>query len=1235
MAGEKGDRTPERKRNKKPDQRAVKEYGPATEQSPQAAPPQRPQEEAESAATPEPASCPVVGVGASAGGLEALQGLFAHLPSSPGLAFVVVQHRAAGHASIMKPLIEMHTKLAVKDIEDGMKIEPDTIYLAPAEKNVSIRNDVLHPTEAPRGAGLHLPIDSFFRALGRDTAERAICIVLSGTGSDGTLGLKEIKAAGGMAMVQKPDQAKYDSMPRSAIETGMVDFILPVEEMGEQLLQYLRHPYLEPRQAAELEEPFENQLQKVLLVIRQRTGQDFSHYQHSTIRRRLATRLAVHHIENLDRYLELLRKSPTEAGLLARALLITVTSFFRDREAWEALTEHVIRPLVERTPSGVPLRAWVAGCATGEEAYTLALLFHEQMEKDHRLHPLQIFATDRDEESLHTARRGVYPKSIAADVSPVRLKRFFTEMDNRYRIRSDIRESIVFAKHDLTRDTPFSKLDLVCCRNVLIYMDRSLQEKLLPRFHYALNPGGMLFLGESESLGRFADLFTSVDARHKVFGRKPATTGYAPETAAPGYPAPEEAGPKKPRAARTAGDIAAIAERMILRDFSWPCVLIDEEYNIVYFNGDMGTYLTLPRGKATFNVLQMARPEIRSKLDLLLKRAFQERHTVVEKGVLVQMGDRYLETEITVRPVTGAAVADNLMLVVFESKPQEPKPAETAGVPAEASEQEKNGRIRALEQELQSTRQYLQTTVEELETGNEELKSSNEELQSTNEELQSTNEELSTSREELQSVNEELRTLNAEYLQKMDELSGAYDDLANLLGATEIATVFLDHELKIRRFTPTARKIFRLIDGDVGRPLDDIATNLQYAGFSEEVRRVLETSTRVEKEVMLTDGAWYEMKIFPYRTAQDVVDGVVITFVDISDRKQADEALRESKNVVQADLDAMKRLQELGMLSLQEEHLGPILTKIVEAAIAVAGADFGNIQLLDPGTGDLTIVAQQGFPPWWLEFWNRVRKGQGTCGTALEHGARVIVEDVERSPVFADPALLQAQRKANVRAVQSTPLVSRSGKPLGMFSTHYKAPHRPDDRTLRLLDLLARQAADMIEWTQADEAVRRSEERFRVFVTAISDVVYRMSPDWSEMRELRGRKFIPDTEAPSRTWLEKYIDPQDQPQVLAAIQEAIRTKSVFELEHRVRRVDGSLGWAFSRAVPLLDAKGEIVEWVGTARDITERKREEEALRKRDAASESHAAPAYGRAATSDQPTPESHPRISSRNGSND
>ena len=901
MVGEKGyNKTPRHKKGKKGKPAAEPAVPSESETQqpeppPQEAPPEQPPKEAEPSpeelepAEPlhERAPCPVVGVGASAGGLEALQGLFANVPADPDIAFVVVQHRATDRTSVMKSLIEKYTTLRVKDIVDNMKVEPNTIYLAPAEKDVAIMHGILLLTNVPLRPGVHLPIDSFLRTLARDEAERAICIILSGTGSDGTLGLREVKAADGMAIAQKEDQAKYDSMPRSAIDTGMVDFILPVEKMGEQLTQYVRHPYLERPTAPESEEKVESQLQRIFMLIRNRTGHDFSHYKRNTIRRRIARRLAVHQIEDLEHYAKLLQDSAEEVSILAREMLITVTNFFRDPEAWKSLQERMIRPMVEQKPPDAPLRIWVAGCATGEEAYTVAILFQEEIGKSERHRALQIFATDLDEESVNIARRGFYPKSIAADVSSARLSRFFTEEGNSYKIKNNIRESIVFARHNLVKDAPFSKLDLLCCRNVLIYMDNSLQKKMIPMFHYTLNPGGFLFLGESESIGVFADLFAPVDSKNRIFRRKAMETGYEPETTETGYQ-PLELANKEPRLPRkVTRDAAEIAERVILRDYSLPCVLVDSDYNIVYFNGDTSKYLNQPSGKPTFNILQMARPEIHFKLNLLLRRASHENRMTMEKDVQVRTDDHFLDTDIVVRPVNEVGEGKDLMLVVFKSRPKDSKKPDAGGAPAtEVPEQEKDGRIRGLEQELQSTREYLQTTIEEMETTNEELKSSNEELQSTNEELQSTNEELDTSREELQSTNEELRTVNTEHQQKIDELSKAYDDLNNLLGASEVATLFLDDNLRIRRFTPAARKIFRLIDRDVGRPLDDISTTLQCGGFQAEIRNVLETLNRVDREVECAGGVWYQMKVTPYRTGGNIIEGVVVTFIDITEQKR-------------------------------------------------------------------------------------------------------------------------------------------------------------------------------------------------------------------------------------------------------------------------------------------------------------------------------------------------------------
>jgi two-component system CheB/CheR fusion protein len=863
------------------------------------------QEEPEPAEHRERAGCPIIGVGASAGGLEALQGLFDHVRNEPPMAFVVIQHRATDRTSVMKSLMEKHTSFRVRDIEDGMKIEPGTIYLTPADKDVSLMNGTFYLVEPPQAPGLRLPIDAFLRTLAQEEAERAVAIILSGTGSDGTLGVKEVKGAGGMIMVQKEEQAKYDSMPRSAIDTGLVDFILPVEQMGVQLAQYLTHPFLALRKTPEMGEKIEDQLQKVFLLIRHETGHDFSHYKRNTILRRVSRRLAVHQIDNLEDYLKLLTTSSEEVVLLARELLITVTNFFRDHNAFAALQQHAIRPLVADKSPDLPIRIWVAGCATGEEAYSIAMLLMEEMGKTERHHPVQIFATDLDEGSVEMGRRGLYPKSIAGDVSPERLRRFFSEENNHYKAKGNIREMIVFARHNLIKDAPFSKLDLLCCRNVLIYMDSTLQKKLLPMFHYTLNPGGYLFLGESESIGTFADLFAPVDAKHKIFRRKPVQTGYQPEGEALVYPAVRET-KAKPLPAKPAQDFTKVAERVILRDYSLPCVLVDEEYNIVYFNGDTDRYLTQPGGRPTTNIIQMARPEVHYRLSLLLKRAVHEKRMAIEKGIQLRVNDHYADVDIMARPIIEPGIGENLMLVVFKSKPKERKPGEETGAAVEIPEQEKDTRIRELEQELLSTKEYLQTTIEELETSNEELKSANEELQSTNEELQSTNEELDTSREELQSTNEELRTVNSEHQQKIDELSKAYDDLTNLLGATEVATIFLDHDLRIRRFTPAARKLFRVIDRDVGRPIADITTSLQYDAFAADIRNVLETLTRVEKEVRGDNDEWYQMKIIPYRTAENVIEGVVIIFLDINEQKKAFAASEEAADLAKAIVETIR-----------------------------------------------------------------------------------------------------------------------------------------------------------------------------------------------------------------------------------------------------------------------------------------------------------------------------------------
>lgn len=820
---------------------------------------------------------PIVGIGASAGGLEAIEGFFANTPPAVNIAFVIIQHLAPEHKSIMGSLLEKYTKLKVSEVRDGMKVLPGNVYLNPPSKDISISNGRLYLSEQTEPRGVHLPIDHFFRSLAESESDKAICIILSGTGTDGTLGLKAIKGAGGMAMAQDEAQARYNNMPRSAIDTGLVDYILPVEKMAGELLKYVKHPYIG---GIEKEAPaagkFENYLQKIYILIRSATGHDFSQYKVNTIRRRIERRMAVHQIDKISGYVAYLQKNPAEIKMLFKDLLITVTNFFRDPKAFKLLNDKVILPMVKAKPGEMPIRVWVPGCATGEEAYSIAILFSEAMKNFKKHLNVQIFATDIDEDAIEYARQGIYPDSIAADVPTDRLKTYFIKEENAYKIRKQIREMVVFASQNLVKDAPFSKLDMVSCRNVLIYMNALLQKKILPLFHYTLNPDGFMFLGTSETIGEFADLFSPVDAKWKIFKRKKAPASLGLErTALPLNGSTANTAKEAKKFEPTSINIRQMAERTILQEYAPPCVLIDEKFNVIYFNGDTDKFLSMPMGEPTFNLLKISRDDIRFKLNTLLHKCQKEKKQVKSKDMKIMYDGNVASVNIIVKPVIDPAIKNEFMMVLFE----------TPHAPAELSEKNKKlhagkpiePRIAALEQELQSTKEYLQTTIEELETSNEELKSTNEELQSTNEELQSTN--------------EELETVNTELQNKVEQLSDANNDLNNLLGCTEIATLFLDNDIHVKRFTPGAAEIFKLINSDVGRPISDIVNILIYEEMDKDVLNVLKNLGKVEKEVQTKTGNWFFMRILPYRTVENTIDGVVVTFIDITKQKTAEEKL--------------------------------------------------------------------------------------------------------------------------------------------------------------------------------------------------------------------------------------------------------------------------------------------------------------------------------------------------------
>jgi len=837
---------------------------------------------------------PIVGLGASAGGLEALEAFFSHMPPDSGIGFVIIQHLSPKHKSIMGSLLAKNTQMKVLEIKDGMKVKPDHVYLNPPSKNVTLINGALQLMDPVKTGGINLPIDSFFRSMAEEMGEKTICVILSGTATDGTLGLKAVKGEGGLVMVQDPNSAKYDGMPRSAIASGTVDFILPVEKIPAELVKYAKAPYIvPPKKVIVTDDQFVNYIQKIFSLIRSATGHDLSHYKQTTIRRRIERRMAIHQVNKMADYVKYLQQTPPEVDILFKDMLIGVTNFFRDPEAFKVLKEQVLPALLKNKDPDSLIRIWCVGCSTGEEAYSMAILFSEAMNLVKQHFNIQIFASDIDTQSIDYARLGIYPDNIAADVSQERLHQYFIKEGNAYKVKKQIRDKVVFASQNVIKDPPFSKIDLVSCRNLLIYMDSKLQKKILTLCHYTLNQDGILFLGTSESIGEFTDLFHPIDRKWKIFQRKDAFVTRAVDyPSMPFYQRPnlDDSDEKK---VPVRMDIQQVAEKAILENFAPPGVLVNEKFEIIHFMGKTDKFLETPVGRASFNILSMAREGLRIKLSTALHNTVRQKRTTTYHSLRIKYNSEFRTVDLTVRPLTESPGTPGYLLVMFDDKTPLEKPAKKRG--EKAAIDESDPVIVSLERELESTKEHLQVTIEELETANEELKSTNEELQSTNEELQSTNEEMETSKEELQSTNEELVTVNTELQHKLDELSQANSDISNLLGSTQIGTIFLDTNLNIKRFTPAAINIFNLIQTDLDRPISDITSKIRYGQLKKDCQEVLDTLMVKEAEVQDTDHNWYAVRISPYRTIENIIDGVVITFVDITKIKRAEISLRESE----------------------------------------------------------------------------------------------------------------------------------------------------------------------------------------------------------------------------------------------------------------------------------------------------------------------------------------------------
>jgi two-component system, chemotaxis family, CheB/CheR fusion protein len=903
---------------------------------------------------PAPGPC-IVGIGASAGGFEPIKNLLSIMAPGGGLAFVVIQHLDPTQKSLSTELFAKRTEMAVAEVEEGMRVQPDHVYTVPAGKDVTIRGGVLHVAAPERARGQRMPIDHFFQSLGEDQQQRAIGVVLSGTGADGAFGLKSIVANGGIVLVQRPDTAQFEGMPQAALATGLVTHELAVEDMPVVLTSYARHPYTarpeEPVPTAEGHEPL---LRAILGLVHAKRGYDFAGYKRATLLRRIHRRMGLNHIENMSDYAARLKTQPREIDALFKDLLIGATEFFRDADAWHAFEADVVAPLVAAKRNDDPIRVWVAGASTGEEAYSVAMLFLEALDRANKHCPLQIFATDTSEDAMAAARMGIYPVGISSRISTARLRRFFNEADDgrHYQVTSDLRAVVVFGVQNLFSDPPFSGVDLVTCRNVLIYLEPDVQKRVVLTLHFALKPDGFLFLGSAETLGPRDDLFKPVSKASRIYRRVGTTPREqldfrVNQVGQRAVPAGFQLRPSVPQLTQA----ARLAQRITFDRFAPASVLVDPELNALYFCGPTDRFLLQPRGAPTHHLLLLLRESLRSRLLAAMTEAENTNATVVVKDAQVKRGGVYEPVRLTVIPTTGEE-GRRLFLVVFEDE-QRP-PAMRRGIAVEST------LVRQLEEELYATREDLRATVEGLQSSNEELKTANEEVVSINEELQSSNEELQSSKEELQSLNEELNTVNQQLQTKVGELETSNNDLKNVLASNEVATLCLDRDLRVKWFSPAARGVLGLIAGDIGRPIGMFGTAPLGEVMISEARTVLDRQAPIQSEVQGEKERWYLRRTLPYLAEDNQIDGVIVTFTDITDsRRNVEERARNLRRFA-FELTRAEEMERQAIARDLHDDLGQLLLLFkLKLAKLKPGSDQADVLRTVAELGELAVRAER------------------------------------------------------------------------------------------------------------------------------------------------------------------------------------------------------------------------------------------------------------------------------------
>ena len=849
---------------------------------------------------------PVVGVGASAGGLEAFSALLAHLPDTTGMAFIFLQHLDPKHHSALEEILSRTTRIPVTEVTDGLAIERRHVYVLPPNYDMTIRGGILRLSARTLTHGQHRPIDHFFVSMAEDCGDRSIAVILSGTASDGTSGCQAIKAVGGITLAQDEATAKYSSMPKSAVEAGCVDFVLPPKAIAEELARIERHPYiarvpLRPDQLLGPASP--SDIHTLFAMLRENKGVDFTHYKQSTLQRRIKRRMVLNRVESLEEYLRLVKRAPKEIDELYRDILIHVTGFFRDPGAFEALRKEVFPALVKnRKPSEWPLRVWIPGCSTGEEAYSMAMALLEYMGPNNEnvsaapnSRAVQIFATDISEDVLDRARAGIYPESVVADLLPARLKRFFARVDKGYQVVQSVRATCIFAKQNITKDPPFSGLDLISCRNLLIYLGPELQKRVIPTMHYALKPGAYLMLGGAESLGVFSDYFSLVEKKYRIYQKKTAGARLVTFFTGVDYSLRRRGDAKSPKIPVAGLGIEKEVERELVNRFVPASIVVNSEMEIVQFRGKTGAYLEPAAGQPTFSLSKMAREGLLIDLRAAINTAKKENVAVRKEGVSIQSNGGTRDVNFEVIPIRAESTHERFYVIVFqEATPKASAKTESKHLVAQETRKELPlaRQKERFTREIRQLRGQLQSLIEEHETTSEEFKTANEEVLSSNEELQSTNEELETAKEELQSSNEELTTVNEELNNRNIELSTANNDLLNVLANANIPVVIVNNDVRIRRFTPAAQTLLNLLPSDLGRYLGEIRPNLDLQSLEQVARHTIETASLQETEVRDTAGVWYMMRARPYKTSENKVEGAVISFQDIDALKRVVEETR-------------------------------------------------------------------------------------------------------------------------------------------------------------------------------------------------------------------------------------------------------------------------------------------------------------------------------------------------------